>query len=233
MPGAYRVLTDAEDAGMGYINDYREVLADGYRSYVIAFRDWARTTLNLQYSGQPSYNLPMDMEASIPELDIPECESLQFRDNIDSYRQFSGPANVAGKEIISVELGAIFGRAFSYDISDLTFAVKRAISGGVNQAIVHGQQYSGNYSGTTWPGYVSFGYHVSDQYSNKRPDWDHGLAQAFEFIGRVQYVHRQGVVRTDVAMYNKQSATDPIVHTLYQEDDLLNGGKCSSISNKR
>ncbi|TQN73981.1 hypothetical protein CSHISOI_01436 [Colletotrichum shisoi] len=77
--------------------------------------------------------MPMDMEASIPFVDAPECESLQWHDNVDGYRQFSGPANLARKMVISNELGAISGRAYSLTIPELLFAMNRAVSGGVNQ----------------------------------------------------------------------------------------------------
>ncbi len=64
------------------------------------------------------------------------------------------------------------------------FSVSRASSGGVNQFVIHGQAYTGNYPATTWPGYTAFGYGVSDIYSDKQPHWDHGLAQVLDTIGK-------------------------------------------------
>ncbi|KAL7956296.1 hypothetical protein V8C34DRAFT_326292 [Trichoderma compactum] len=118
------------------------VLADGYREYLGALVSWTHS-LGLRHRSQVTYNLPMDMEASIPYDDVPECESLQFRNNVDAYRQFSGSAQLAGKNVVSVKLGAIFGFAFSYTLTDLVFAVNRAISGGVNRVVIHGQSYTG------------------------------------------------------------------------------------------
>ncbi|KAK5170340.1 uncharacterized protein LTR77_004927 [Saxophila tyrrhenica] len=164
------------------------------------------------------------MEASIPLEDVPECESLQAYDNVDGYRQFSGSAFITDKRVLSIELGAVFGDAYTYTIPHLLWAMNRAASGGVNQFIIHGQQYAGEYPETTWPGYVSFGYAVSDQYSNKRPDWNHGLEAGLRYMGRIMYVQQQGVPRIDVAFYNRQSATDPIVQTLYQPSDLEDQG---------
>jgi hypothetical protein len=46
------------------------------------------------------------MAESIPVVDVPECESLSFKDSIDAYRQFPGAAHLAGTSIISNELGA-------------------------------------------------------------------------------------------------------------------------------
>ncbi|KAF4547294.1 Hypothetical protein D9617_47g010620 [Elsinoe fawcettii] len=186
-PGAIQSVLDTEDQGSGYVNDYRVALAEGYQEFLKVFTNWTRSSLDLQYSSQTSYNLPMDMEASIPYDDVPECESLQFRDNVDSYRQFSGVAHLAGKNGVSIELGAVFGDAFIFTIPDLLFAMNRAAAGGVNQYIIHGQAYTGNYTGTTWPEYAGTG-------------------------------------KIDVAFYNRQSATDPIVHTLYTPSDLQTEG---------
>ena len=108
-PGAYRVRLNNENGGMGYINDYRVALASGYQEYLTALVDWTQSALNLTFSSQVSYNMPMDMESSIPYVDIPECESLQFRDSVDGYRQFSATAYLAGRNVVSIELGAVFG----------------------------------------------------------------------------------------------------------------------------
>lgn len=224
-PGPVQAVLDTEDQGTGYINDFRIALTAGYQEYLKVLTNWTKAYLDLQYSSQTSYNLPMDTESSIPYDDVPECESLQFRDNIDSYRQFAGVAYLAQKDIVSVELGAVFGSAFTYTLKDLLFAMSRAAAGGVNQFIIHGQAYSGNYTSTTWPGYVSFDYRVSDQYFDRRPDWNNGLAQALHYMGRIMWTQQQGVSRIDVALYNRQSATDPIFHTLYQSEDLQTDGK--------
>ncbi|KAE9575722.1 hypothetical protein CGMCC3_g8271 [Colletotrichum fructicola] len=219
-PGHTRCILDIYDKGQGYVNDYRAALADGYQEYVTTLANWTHS-LGLGLSSQVSYNLPMDMEASIPFVDAPECESLQFHDNLDGYRQFSGPASLARKTVISNELGAVFGSAYRFTIPDLLFAMNRAVAGGVNQFVIHGQSYSGNYPQTTWPGYTAFRYYVSDLYSPKRPDWDHGLQAGLDHMGRVQHIQQTGVPRTDVAFYNKQTATDPNMGTLYTFDDLI------------
>lgn len=96
------------DRGIGYLNDFRRALTEGYRQYLQALRKWVNTNLHLQTSYQGSYDLPMDMEFNVPEVNAPECESLQFQNNVDGYRQFVGPADLAGKRVISNELGGQF-----------------------------------------------------------------------------------------------------------------------------
>jgi hypothetical protein len=223
-PGPIQVILNTEDSGAQYINDFRDILADGYRDYLQTLRDWTRDYLGLVYSSQVSYNLPMDMATNVPVVDVPECESLQFADNVDGYRQFSGAAHLAGKAIISNEMGAI-AAAYDYPLPRLLFSIARAIVGGVNQFVLHGQSYTGDYYSTTWPGYTAFSYTVSEPYSNKQPSWYHGLSEVLNYVARIQFVQRQGIPRTDVAIYNKVSATDSSFPSIYQSDDLVNAGK--------
>lgn len=228
-PGPLQCILDTPDQGAGFVNDFRSVLADGYREYLQALTTWTNKYLGLQFSTQPSYNLPMDMEASIPYVNAPECESFQFSNNIDGYRQFSGVANVAGKRVISNEVGAEIAQAYRYQISQLLWSINRAFAGGVNQIILHGQSYTGNYYGTTWPGYTAFSYLFSESYSDKQPAWGHGFPEVLNYIARMEYTQQHGVPKTDVAIYNKQSTTNFSFPTLYNTTDLLDEGKRDQI----
>lgn len=223
-PGSMQALLDHGDRGTGFVNDFRAALSEGYLEYLQTLQSWLNNTLGLKLSVQPSYNMPMDMLAIVPYVDAPESESLQAHNNVDAYRHFAGPSNLAGSKIISNELGAVFGRAFSFAIPELLQMANRGFSGGINQFVIHGQSYSGDYAQTTWPGHVAFRYWASDLYSSKRPDWEHGLGQALDYMGRVQTVQRQGFARTDVAIYEKLSITDPNFATVYPWYDLVDGG---------
>ncbi|OJI87448.1 hypothetical protein ASPTUDRAFT_137504, partial [Aspergillus tubingensis CBS 134.48] len=223
-PGGIQSILDTPDGGAAYINDYRGVLEDCYKEYLQTFTDWLHKELHLQYSAQVSYNLPMDMEANVPVVDAPECESLQFGDSVDAYRQFSGPALLAGKRVISNEMGAT-SAAYDYPFSRLLFSVGRAVTGGVNQIVLHGQSYTGNYYQTTWPGYTAFSYTTSELYSNKQPSWDHGMSDVLGFLSRIQNTQRHGISRIDVAIYNKVSVTDSVSFPpIYRSNDLINAG---------
>ncbi|RDW76315.1 uncharacterized protein DSM5745_06307 [Aspergillus mulundensis] len=223
-PGAIQSILNTPDAGASYINDFRSVLEDCYREYLQTLTNWAHNELGLEFSAQVSYNLPMDMEVNIPYVDAPECESLQFADSVDAYRQFSGPALLAGKDVVSNEMGATTA-AYGYSFPQLLFSVARAVVGGVNQLVLHGQSYSGDYWETTWPGYTAFSYTTSELYSDKQPSWNHGLEDVLNFFARVQWTQRRGVPRVDVAVYNKVSATDSVnFPPIYKGDDLVNEG---------
>ncbi|KAM0540478.1 hypothetical protein ACHAPJ_013597, partial [Fusarium lateritium] len=223
-PGSLQAFLDTNDQGAGFVNDYRAVLTEGYIEYLQTLKQWLRVTLDVSLSVQPAYNLPMDMISVVPYVDAPESESLQAHNNIDAYRTFTGAANLAGRRIISNELGAEFGRAFSLTIPELVQMANRGFAGGLNQFVIHGQSYTGNYPSTTWPGNVPFLYGVSDPYSNKRPDWDHGLNEAIGYMGRVQHVQRQGLPRVDIAVLQKKSVTDPNFATFYEGKDLVAAG---------
>ncbi|KAL1617257.1 hypothetical protein SLS56_011061 [Neofusicoccum ribis] len=223
-PGRVQCLLDSDDAGQGYVNDYRAILQDCYREYLEEMRAWIHDDLNLQVSAQVSYNMPMDAAASIPYTDAPECESLQWDNNVDGYRQFTGAAHLAGKRVISNELGAERSKAYQLTIPHMLWSINRAVAGGVNQFVLHGQTYSGNYYNTTWPGYTPFSYTFSEIYSEKQPVWKHGLSEALGYIARVQFVQQKGTPRVDLAIYNKVSASNPNFPTLYQVESLVKSG---------
>ncbi|KAH8589577.1 hypothetical protein B0O99DRAFT_664485 [Bisporella sp. PMI_857] len=221
-PGPFQCILDTKDQGVEYVNDFRATLVAGYQEYIQTLKKWVNDELGLQLSVQPAYGLPMDMQASIPYVDAPECESLSFLDLIDSYRQFVGPANLAGKRVISNELGAVRWSAFRYHVPELLFSANRGFASGLNQYVLHGQAYSGNYYQTTWPGHVPFNYLFSEPWSPRQPVWSHGLREALDYMARVQYLQQSGVPKVDVAIYNKESATT--IRTVYASTDLADAG---------
>jgi len=48
--------------------DYRTTLNEGYQDYITHFENWAHSK-GVQYSNQPTYNLPMQM-VSVPRLTL-------------------------------------------------------------------------------------------------------------------------------------------------------------------
>ncbi|KAM3084282.1 hypothetical protein ACMFMF_001639 [Clarireedia jacksonii] len=111
-PGLIECILDTPDLGQGYVNDYRDTLVLGYRQYFETLTAWTNLEFGVQMSAQVSYNLPMDMEANIPFVNTPECESLGFHNNLDSYRRFVGPAILAEKRVVSNEMGAELLQAY-------------------------------------------------------------------------------------------------------------------------
>ncbi|ROV88303.1 hypothetical protein VMCG_10483 [Cytospora schulzeri] len=181
--------------------NYYAVLGSGYQDYIDHFEKWSHFR-GVHYSNQPAYNLPLEMLRMIPSVDTPECESLGFDDSLSSYRQFSGPAHLSGRNVISSEMGAVSGPAYNLTIPQLLFHIKRSLAGGVTQHVLHGSPYSGNYPNTTWPGYTPFYYLFSEQWTPHLPTFGSGhLKDAVGWIGRNQWVLQQGKPKIDLAVY--------------------------------
>ena len=87
----------------------------------------------------------MDMLANIPAVNGPETESLGFNHVIDAYRQFAGPANLAGKRVISSELGAQRNEPYSQTMPELIWDVKRSIVGSINNFVSRPHSFSYSY----------------------------------------------------------------------------------------
>ncbi|KAF2205690.1 hypothetical protein GQ43DRAFT_477176 [Delitschia confertaspora ATCC 74209] len=201
-PGVWWI-TD-EGGGSEYIADYRSTasLASQYQIYESELNKWAEEYLNLQFSAQLSYNLPMDMLANIPTVDAPETESLDFSDLIDGYRQYSGPANLARRRIISSECGAVRGQAYVQTLPELLWKVKRSYAGSVNQFVFHGLPYSGQYGNTTWPTWTTFNYQYSGMHGPHEPAWEF-YKDHLDFVARNNWVFQSGIPRLDIAIYQK------------------------------
>ncbi|KAF5584443.1 glycosyl hydrolases family 2 sugar binding domain-containing protein [Fusarium pseudocircinatum] len=205
----------------GIVNDYVEILELCYRQYITTLRDWLDKNLGVNFRSQVSYNLPMDMGVNVPFVDIPEAESLGFHDNPDAYKQYIGPAVLAGKKVVSNELGAMPGRPYSQLPTELLFSADTAFTTNTNKFVLHGQPYSGNYYNTTWPGYTPFQYGFSELYSPRQPAWEHGLDEALGYLARAQHAMQIGVANLDVAIYNKVAKTDPLwTYNVYGDSDL-------------
>ncbi|KAH8812100.1 hypothetical protein F5884DRAFT_302871 [Xylogone sp. PMI_703] len=200
-PGTWWV-TDEDDGGVSHIADYRETLTNQYRKYLTTLTSWAENYLGLKFSAQISYNLPMDMLSNIPSVDVPECESLDFSDLIDGYRQYSGPAYLSGKSVVSSECGAVLGEAFAFTLPELLWKVKRSFAGGINQFVFHGFPYSGNYGQTTWPVFTTFNYLYSTMHGPHEPAWDFYRDQ-LDFVARNNYILQSGTPKMDVAFWQK------------------------------
>lgn len=144
----------------------------------------------------------MDMLANIPLVDAPECESLGFGHLIDGYKQFAGAANLAGRHVISSELGAEPGEVFAQTLPELIWDVKRSIVGGINQFVYHGFPYSGDYPNTTWPVFTTFLYSFSGMHGPSQPAWDY-YSDYMNWTARMQFAAQAGVAKSDIAIWLK------------------------------
>ncbi|KAH7381091.1 hypothetical protein BKA64DRAFT_727754 [Cadophora sp. MPI-SDFR-AT-0126] len=217
-------VLDAEDEGSGIVGDWRQTMTHLLGTYYDWLTTWTNTYLNLQFSGQIGYNLPVDMLADIPRVNAPETETLSFSDNLDAFRQYCGPADLAGKRVISVELGSTYLETFTQTWTDLLRAGKRGFAAGVNQIIFHGALYSHTYPNTTWPGFTSFSYSFGAHHSRHQPGWNVGYAEAVEYTARTQFILQAGTPKVDLVFWDKRTAELPYPDTLYYPQDLSIAG---------
>lgn len=71
-------------------------------------------------------------------VDCPETESLGANDNIDIYLQFSGPAHLTGKQVISSDLGATNSPAYNMTVPALLRHIKKSFAGDLNTIVTDG-----------------------------------------------------------------------------------------------
>ena len=216
-------ITDEPDAGNSHVADYRQTLTNLYGMYLDTLESWAEDYLNLQFSAQVSYNLPMDMQQNIPLVGGTECESLGFNHLIDGYRQYCGPANLAQKRLVSSECGAIYESAYAQTLPEWLWDVKRSFAGSVTQFIIHGFPYSGYYGNTTWPGWTTFDYAFSEMHGPRQPAWDFYKESALDFTARHSYIFQSGIPKRDFAFY-QYLTTYPVIAQSYYPTDLEERG---------
>ena len=165
----------------------------------------------------------MDMLQNVPNVDAPECESLGFNHLIDGYRQYCGPANLAGKRLVSTECGANPIEAYQQTLPELLWDVKRSFAGSVTQFVFHGFPYSGPYGNTTWPGFTTFDYEFSEMHGPRQPAWPDFYQDPLNFTARLSYIFQSGIPKLDLAFYMKITTFPQIVRN-YQPQDLEDAG---------
>ncbi|QIY75684.1 glycosyl hydrolase [Streptomyces sp. RLB1-33] len=177
------------------------------RHHVTALRTWAHS-LGLELRSQP-YGLQTDAIASAALLDIPEGESLGFK-NLDDYRCLAGGRDMAGHTVLSCEAGAYAGGAYNTTWQKFLRTMGGAYAAGVNQTVVHGFSYA-ELPGVNWPGYAAFtpykgtvGY--GESWGPRHPTWRH-VADVSGYLGRVHQVLQTGRPRVDVAVFRQTGYT--------------------------
>ncbi|GGJ44345.1 glycosyl hydrolase [Streptomyces brasiliensis] len=177
------------------------------RHHLRALRDWAHS-LGMGLRAQP-YGLQTDAIASAAILDIPEGESLGFK-NLDDFRCLAGGRDMAGHTVLSCEAGAYNGSAYSTTWDRFLRTMGGAYAAGVNQTVVHGFSYA-TAPQVSWPGFAAFspyngapGY--GESWGPRQPTWRH-ITDVSGYLGRVHQVLQTGTARADVAVFRQTGYT--------------------------
>jgi hypothetical protein len=165
---------------------------------------WART-LGMGLRAQP-YGLKTDAVHAAAHLDVPEGESLGFK-NLDDYRSLAGGRDLGGRRVLSNESGAFHGGAYGTTWKRMLATLNPMFAAGVNQNVFHGYSYA-EAPGARWPGFAAFTPYdgrtgFAESWGPRQPSWAHvrGIA---DYFARVQAVLQAGVPRVDAAFLRQK-----------------------------
>ncbi|MEK6991400.1 glycosyl hydrolase [Paenibacillus sp. FSL K6-1566] len=190
-------------------NDFFATLTDMFReNHLRTLRQWANGhNMKLRYQ---TYGMPTELTSGLSEVDIPETESLGFKDSTDGYRLQSGAVHLYDRPIYSFEVGAVMGYGYKQTWTGQDFGLlwqlHRGYAAGINQAVLHGMSYetssaSGHFAALfKWPGLSLMGSMFSNEWGPRQPNARHTRIVA-DYIARTQYVLQLGKPKVDLAIY--------------------------------
>lgn len=187
------------------LDDYATNLNDMYiENHIIPIQKWCASH-NIRYRAQAqgtSDNNWVDSIEAASYLDVAEGETLGMSKSPDAFRSLAGAANMSGKGIVSVEIGAEFGALYQVSWQRLTELVNRVASVGVNQYVLHGFATRSQYcSNTKWPGWMPFDEpRFSETWNNTNPAWDY-MSELTDYVSRLQTALQYGKAKVDFAVY--------------------------------
>ncbi|MFJ3895815.1 glycosyl hydrolase [Streptomyces sp. NPDC090083] len=189
-------------------HDFWETVSGLFNKHHLgALASWAHGH-GMKMRSQP-YGLQTDAIASAAVLDVPEGESLGFK-NLDDYRCLAGGRDMAGHRILSCEAGAYAGGAYNTTWDKFLRTMGGAYAAGVNQTVIHGFSYA-TVPGVSWPGFAAFspyggapGY--GESWGPRQPTWRH-VPDITGYLGRVHEVLQSGTARADIAVFRQTGYT--------------------------
>ncbi len=181
--------------------DINLVLTDLYNeNHILPLKAWANG-LGLKLRVQP-YGLQTDAMQASSLLDVPEGESLGFK-NLDDYKREAGGRDMAGNTILSNEAGATAGGAYSTTWETELRKLAPELAAGVNQNVFHGFSYLTTPE-SRWPGFSAFsplsgvaGY--GESWGPRQPTWAH-VSDISGYFARNQEVLQSGTNKLDAAV---------------------------------
>ncbi|MEV0738643.1 glycosyl hydrolase [Streptomyces sp. NPDC050549] len=189
-------------------HDFWETVSGLFNEHHLgALKSWAHGH-GMKLRSQP-YGLQTDAIASAAVLDVPEGESLGFK-NLDDYRCLAGGRDMAGSRVLSCEAGAYAGGAYNTTWDKFLRTMGGAYAAGVNQTVIHGFSYA-TAPGVGWPGFAAFspysgapGY--GESWGPRQPTWRH-VPDIAAYLGRVHEVLQSGTARVDIAVFRQTGYT--------------------------
>lgn len=202
-------------------DDIAQVFSDLYRDHhLIPARDWAhRQGLKLRIQ---AYGLETDTLAYSGILDVPETESLGFK-NLDDYRVMAGGRDLGGRTILSCEAAAYNGAAYNVTWDRVLTTVNSIYAAGVNQAVLHGFPYA-EAPGAAWPGFAAFSPYgnntpgFSEAWGPRQPSWKH-VPDIAAYLKRTQWALQMGTNTVDLVFYRQKGWAATGIGALWATND--------------
>lgn len=174
--------------------DLYQTLTEMYSENTLGkLRTWLHS-IGMTLRAENSYCQTFEITYPMQYLDSVETESLEFMDQIDSFRAMSGGAHVYNK-VLSSESGAQYA-LYSTNFDRLLNMMYTQFSSGISRTVVHGFSVpEGPKSNYEWPGHqYSFAL-----FSQRAPYWRDSVDVNTQ-IARLQKILRDGKSRMDVGI---------------------------------
>lgn len=189
-------------------DEFYQVMTELYTENCLqVLSDWLHTK-NMKLRAQNSYGQTFDLSWPVQALDYVETESLEFGNEIESYRMMAGAAHVFDKRFSS-ESGALSNANYMYNNGYFRQLFYMQYASGIQKTIVHG--YSSEYGPeerVNWPGYEGMQDVFSERF-NKRQPGTVDYTEVNRHLGRIQKVLEQGkpqmdllILRSDYNVHN-------------------------------
>lgn len=122
------------------------------------------------------------------------------------------------------------GTAYQQPFSSIVWTLRRAFAGAINNFVLHGFPYSGNYGNTTWPGFTAFAYIFSEQHGPRQPAFPY-YRDMLDWASRSQFIMQTGVPKMDMVFWLKNKEEKPA--TVYSPTDLQAAGETTRLLGNR
>lgn len=162
-------------------------------------KKWAKENYNMTLRSQMPYGTYMETSEMGMAMDYVETETLNMKDQTDTYRLWSGAAHIMDT-LYSSETACVSSSNYVLTEQDYIKIANLEFAAGVNRVIWHGHASSwGPESNTKWPGYEGMGAGLSTRLDSRNPDAK-DYTEMNDYYGRVQQLLREGVSRTDLGI---------------------------------
>ena len=190
-------------------NDLYETMTDMYiENVLIPLRTYLNEEMNMKLRAEITYGVTYEITTPAIGVDYIETESLEFSNQIDSFRVLAGASHVYNHRYSS-ETGAGSPTNYMFPQDRFLSLINTQFASGIQHTVFHGyssiegadshNDYGTNRAGTAWPGHEGMSVGHSERYGPRQP--------AFRFyedympmIARGQAILQQGKAQIDLAI---------------------------------